>query len=128
MRPRGRPKKYRVVETDPKISQFSPRGRPGRPDEVELTRDEFEALRLADQEGLNQKGAAKSMKISQQTFSRIIKKAHRIIADGLIRGAIIKIQGGNYILNNPIKNTKHAAKVSKKSPENSLKNRDRSPI
>ncbi len=128
MRPRGRPKKYRIVETDPKISQFSPRGRPGRPDEVELTRDEFEALRLADQTGLNQKTAAKSMKISQQTFSRIIKRAHRIIADGLIKGATIKIQGGNYILNNHTKDTKHYAKSSKKSSENSLKNLSKSPI
>jgi len=36
MKPRGRPKKYRIVHRDPKISQFSPRGRPGRPDEIDL--------------------------------------------------------------------------------------------
>ena len=48
MRPRGRPKKYRIVRQDPKISQFSPRGKPGRPDEVNLTMDEYEAIRLAD--------------------------------------------------------------------------------
>jgi len=98
MRPRGRPKKYRIVRKDPKISQFSPRGRPGRPDETSLTMDEFEALRLADYSGLSQKEAAKSMRISQQTFSRILTKAHKIVADGLVSGKIIKIQGGSYVI------------------------------
>ena len=95
---RGRPKKYRIVKLDPKISQFSPRGRPGRPDEVELAMEEFEALRLADYIGLSQKEAAKSMRVSQQTFSRILKKAHKGIANGLISGASIKIQGGQYVI------------------------------
>jgi len=98
MRPRGRPKKYRIVRKNPKISQFSPRGRPGRPDETNLTMDEFEALRLADYSGLSQKEAAKSMRISQQTFSRILTKAHKIVADGLVSGKIIKIQGGQYVI------------------------------
>ncbi len=95
---RGRPKKYRIVRLDPRISQFSPRGRPGRPDEVNLSIDEFEALRLNDYMGLSQQEAAKSMHISQQTFSRILKKAHKTIASGLIRGATIKIQGGQYVI------------------------------
>ena len=46
-KPKGRPKKVRVVETNPKIVQFSPRGRPGRPEEAELSLDEYEAIRLA---------------------------------------------------------------------------------
>ena len=98
MRPRGRPRKYRIVKIDPKISQFSPRGRPGRPDEVELKIDEFEALRLADYQGLAQKAAAKSMRISQQTFSRILRRAHKLIAQGLTTGSTIRIQGGQYII------------------------------
>lgn len=98
MQTRGRPKKYRIVRLDPKISQFSPRGRPGRPDEVDLSMEEFEAIRLADYMGLNQKEAAKSMHISQQTFSRIFKKAHKTLANGLVKGATIKIQGGHYVI------------------------------
>jgi len=94
MKPRGRPKKQRIVQAEPRISQFSPRGRPGRPDETELAMDEFEAMRLADFMGLNQKEGARSMGISQQTFSRIIKKAHKAVAVGIVRGKIIKIQGG----------------------------------
>jgi predicted DNA-binding protein (UPF0251 family) len=95
---RGRPKKYRIVRIDPKISQFSPRGRPGRPDEVDLTMDEFEAVRLTDYMGLEQKEAAKSMHISQQTFSRVLKRARRAVANGLVGGKIIKIQGGHYVI------------------------------
>jgi len=41
VKPHGRPKKYRIVRIDPRISQFSPRGRPGRPDEVSMPVDEF---------------------------------------------------------------------------------------
>ena len=98
MQTRGRPKKYRIVHLDPRISQFSPRGRPGRPDEVDLSMDEFEAMRLADYMGLPQKEAARSMHISQQTFSRILKKSHKTIAKGLINGNTIKIQGGHYVI------------------------------
>ncbi len=98
MRPRGRPGKYRIVRIDPKISQFSPRGRPGRPDEVELKVDEFEAIRLADYQDMPQKEAAKSMRISQQTFSRILRRAHKLIAKGLTTGSAIKIQGGQYVI------------------------------
>jgi predicted DNA-binding protein (UPF0251 family) len=98
MQVRGRPKKYRIVRLDPRISQFSPRGRPGRPDEVNLSVDEYEAIRLTDYMGFSQKEGAKSMHISQQTFSRILKRARRTLASGLIRGATIKIQGGQYVI------------------------------
>jgi predicted DNA-binding protein (UPF0251 family) len=98
MKPKGRPKKYRIVRLDPKINQFSPRGKPGRPDEMALNMDEFEAIRLADLMAKNQREAAKSMRISQQTFSRILKKAHRVLADALVNGKIIKIQGGSYVI------------------------------
>ena len=98
MQARGRPKKYRIVRLDPRISQFSPRGRPGRPDEVNLSMDEFEAIRLADYMGFSQKEAAKSMHISQQTFSRVLKKARKALANGLVSGATIKIQGGQYVI------------------------------
>ena len=98
MKKRGRPKKYRIVRVDPRISQFSPRGRPGRPDEIDLAMDEFEAIRLADFKGLRQAEAGKSMHISQQTFSRILKKAHKAIADAIVHGKIIRIQGGYYVM------------------------------
>jgi len=88
---RGRPRKLRSVKNLPKIVQFSPRGKPGRPEEIELTIDEFEAIRLSDQENLYQIEAAKSMQISQQTYSRVLKSARKKIANALILGKIIKI-------------------------------------
>jgi predicted DNA-binding protein (UPF0251 family) len=92
MKNRGRPKKARVVQNNPKIRQFSPRGKPGRPDEIELSLDEFEALRLSDYRSESQKKASSQMKISQQTFSRILKKARKTIADAVVNGKIIKIR------------------------------------
>ena len=98
MRPRGRPKKYRIVHHDPRISQFSPRGRPGRPDEANLTMDEYEAIRLMDFMAYSQKEAAKLMQVSQQTVSRILKRARKVIADTIVNGKIIRIQGGSYVI------------------------------
>jgi len=98
MEARGRPNKYRIVRLDPRINQFSPRGKPGRPDELNLSMDEFEAIRLADFMGISQIEAAQSMNISQQTFSRILRKAHKKTADCLVNGKIIKIQGGYYVI------------------------------
>ncbi len=98
MKAKGRPKKRRLVKDDPKIVQFSPRGKPGRPDEADLAMEEFEAIRLTDCLGQDQKMAAQAMHISQQTFSRILKKARKIIAEALVNGKILKIQGGHYII------------------------------
>ena len=120
MRPRGRPGKYRIVKVDPKISQFSPRGRPGRPDEVELKMDEFEALRLADCLDLGQKEAAKSMHVSQQTFSRILRKAHKLIAKGITTGSAIRIQGGQYVISSRINNLSNQKTAT--IPNNTNKN------
>ncbi len=92
MKPRGRPKKQRIFTDTPKINQFSPRGKPGRPDETSLDADEFEAIRLADFFGKPQKDAARSMKISQQTFSRILIKARKAIAEAIVKGNTIRIK------------------------------------
>lgn len=61
---------------------------------VYLSLDEFEALRLADLENLKQIDAAKKLKISRPTFSRIITSAHKKIADGLVNIKAIRIEGG----------------------------------
>jgi len=61
---------------------------------VYLTLDEFEAVRLACLEGLKQVDAAKRLKISRPTFSRIISSAHKKIADGLVNIKAIRIEGG----------------------------------
>ncbi len=88
---RGRPKKARKVAEKPFIRQFSPRGHIGRPGYVNLELDSYEALRLADFIGLNQKEAATSMNISQQTYSRVLKSARKALIEGLVLGKTIKI-------------------------------------
>jgi len=59
-----------------------------------LTVDEFEAIRLADLEGLYQEQAAEKMNVSRQTFGRILESAHKKIADALVHGKALSIQGG----------------------------------
>ena len=86
------------MKVDPRVVYFSPRGRPGRPDESQMSVDEYEAMRLADYLKQAQKAAAKDMGVSQQTFSRILRQARFRMADALINGKILRIQGGKYIV------------------------------
>jgi predicted DNA-binding protein (UPF0251 family)/predicted Fe-Mo cluster-binding NifX family protein len=77
---------------------FVPRGLPAREqDQVSLSRDEAEAIRLADLEGLYQQAAALRMGISRPTFGRIIECAHRKVADALINGKRLLIEGGELL-------------------------------
>ncbi len=93
----SRPFKCRHVGCEPGINYFKPRGIPlDGLREVVLTMDEFEAVRLADLESLYQEDAARKMKISRQTFGNIIKSARGKLADALINGKAIKIEGGVY--------------------------------
>ena len=93
----SRPFKCRHIGCEPGTNYFKPRGIPLVDlQEVVLTVDEFEALRLADLKGLYQEDAAKKMKISRQTFGNIINAAHGKIADAIINGKAIKIEGGVY--------------------------------
>ena len=95
MAPKGRPKKVRYIQKMPEVVQFSPRGRPGRPDEIELSIDQFEAFKLADYQGFTQTQGALAMRLSRASFGRILREARRRIADALTHGKIIKIRMGN---------------------------------
>lgn len=66
-------------------------------EEVLLTLDEAEAIRLADLEGLYHEAAARRMGISRQTFGRILVEARRIVADAIINGKALRIAGGQVI-------------------------------
>ncbi|MBW1648483.1 MAG: DUF134 domain-containing protein [Deltaproteobacteria bacterium] len=92
-----RPRKDRLVAFEPEVSYFKPRGIPMiELAEVCLTVDEREAIRLADQLGLSQEEAGRRMGVSRATFGRIIQRARRTVADALISGKAIRIDGGNY--------------------------------
>ncbi len=115
---RGRPKKQRIIRQDPRVNQFSPRGKAGRPDEIELSMDEFEAIRLADHKGLSQQEAAKSMSISQQTFSRTLKKGRRKAADGLVNGKTIRILPSNHTNHIQVEKDEKNTRQTAKEPQN----------
>ena len=93
----GRPHKKRVVAYNPGVSYFKPRGIPMLElEEIHLTVDEREALRLADLEGYSHEAAGRQMQVSRATFGRIIERARKTVADALINGKAINIEGGNY--------------------------------
>ena len=86
----------RFVDGVPANRWFKPAGVPlSDLDEVVLALDEVEALRLADGEGCYQEEAAEQMGISRQTIGRILAEARRKVADALVNGKAIRIDGGN---------------------------------
>lgn len=90
-----RPKKTRWVKCMPGERCFKPICKPlNKLKSAYLSLDEFEAVRLADLEGLKQAEAAKRLKISRPTFSRIVSSARNKIADGLVNIKAIRIEGG----------------------------------
>ncbi len=90
-----RPHKCRFVGADPAATVFKPRGIPsGELTTVELRRDELEAIRLADLEGLYQDDAAARMGISRATFGRLLQSARTKVADALMNGRMIVFEGG----------------------------------
>ncbi|MFC2151052.1 DUF134 domain-containing protein [Bacteroidota bacterium] len=99
----SRPEKERIVHKPPLFSEFKPIGVAGRLlDQIQLSIDEYEALRLADYEGFSQEDAAEEMEISRPTFSRLIEKARKKVADFIIQGKLLTIEGGNIHFRNNI--------------------------
>lgn len=96
----ARPIKWRQIECLPAVESFVPE----RPDEKGfgenvLKLEELEAIRLKDMEGLEQGECASKMQVSRPTFQRILLAAREKIADSLINGKAIRIEGGNFTLN-----------------------------
>ena len=80
---------------EPTSRLFKPAGIPTtKLEQVSLSVDEFEALRLADYEGLYHEQAATMMDISRQTFGRIICAARAKVATTLVEGKVLRIGGG----------------------------------
>jgi predicted DNA-binding protein (UPF0251 family) len=91
----SRPIKIRRISCSPQANYFKPRGVPvAELEEVVLTKDELEAIRLADLDEFYQEKAATAMQISRQTFGNIVRSAHKKIADALLNGKALKIEGG----------------------------------
>jgi predicted DNA-binding protein (UPF0251 family) len=92
-----RPPKCRRVAYLPEATYFKPAGIPLRAlSEVRLSIEEAEAIRLKDLEGLEQEPSAEKMNISRPTFQRVLASARQKIADALLKGKAIRIEGGNF--------------------------------
>ncbi len=114
-----RPRKCRMVRFVPNNPCFHPQL--CNAEEVVLSIEEVEAIRLSDFIGLDQDVAAESMDVSRGTFQRIINEARRKLADALINGKIIRIEGGNY----EVTSDKHCCKEhSKRCTDKKCSKRD----
>jgi predicted DNA-binding protein (UPF0251 family) len=89
--------KLRRVSEIPGVTYFKPAGIPLRSlEEVSFSVEEAEAIRLKDMENLDQEQCAKKMNISRTTFQRVLESARKKVADALLNGKAIRIEGGNY--------------------------------
>jgi len=96
----ARPTKWRKIENVPAIAYFVPseKAMAEVPENI-LKLEELEAVRLKDLEGLEQSECAERMEVSRPTFQRILLSAREKIADSLINGKTIHIEGGNFTQN-----------------------------
>jgi predicted DNA-binding protein (UPF0251 family) len=94
-----RPVKCRRIASLPDTNYFKPAGIPMQElEEVNISIEEAEALRLKDLEGLEQEQGAQRMSISRPTFQRVLASARKKLADALLHGKAIKIDGGNFAM------------------------------
>ncbi len=93
----ARPRRIKKVCFNPSVSYFKPQGIPmNELEEIILTREELEVVRLVDVEGKEQSVVGKQMNVSQPTLSRLLKSARRKISDALVNGKAIKVEGGDF--------------------------------
>jgi predicted DNA-binding protein (UPF0251 family) len=120
-----RPRRCRRIEHQPNYTYFKPSGIPMIDlEEMLLSIDEFEAIRLKDLEGLEQEVAAQKMGISQPTLFRLLNSGHNKMADALVHGKAIKIEGGPICFGDKIdeckkniNNCPFKADIEKKQPK-----------
>lgn len=90
-----RPKKPRFVSAYPTVAAFVPQGITVT-GEVVMSVEELESIRLSDFEHLDQETAADMMEVSRHTYGRILGNARHVLAEALVTGKVLKIEGGTY--------------------------------
>ena len=92
-----RPRLCRRIESAPNVVYFKPAGTPLiELEEIIISFEEYEAIRLKDLQGMEQGDAAVKMGISQPTFHRLILAARKKIAEAVVDGKALRIDGGSY--------------------------------
>ncbi len=93
-----RPRKCRKVCCLPGILEFAPTGVGGNRPAIIMTVDEYETIRLIDREGFSQEECGTSMQIARTTVQQIYSSARRKLAQALVDGRPLRIDGGDYQL------------------------------
>lgn len=94
-----RPRKWRKVCSLPERNRFGPLGIADDPESVvNMTVDEYETVRLIDLEGFTQEQCAAQMNIARTTVQGIYDSARKKLADSLVNGKVLWIEGGEYKL------------------------------
>lgn len=95
----ARPKRPRSVCNLPENKEFGPLGLLSEESSyIQLTVDEYETIRLIDYEGLTQQECSEQMKIGRTTVQGIYGRARKKLAQALVKGEVIVIEGGHYKL------------------------------
>ncbi len=93
----GRPHKECIIRQLPPVTGYKPTGIfLEELDEVEVSFEEMEALRLVDAEQLDMSEAAENMAVSRPTFFRIVNSARQKVATALWQGRALRIEGGTF--------------------------------
>ena len=94
-----RPRKWRKVCCLPEYNQFGPlNALINQEDFLIMTVDEYETIRLIDLEGFRQEECADQMNIARTTVQRIYNDARKKLAESLVNGKVLRIEGGDYKL------------------------------
>jgi predicted DNA-binding protein (UPF0251 family) len=111
----ARPRKWRKVCCLPETNLFGPLNTPTiNTDVVMMSVEEYETIRLIDLEGLMQEECAERMNVARTTVQRIYMDARKKLAQSLVNGSILKIQGGDYKLCDRIQQTCGYARCRRK--------------
>ncbi len=101
-----RPRKCRKVCCLPERNRFGPLNGPNNPEHfVAMSVDEYETIRLVDLEAFTQEECAEQMRIARTTVQRIYNDARKKLAEVLVNGKVLRIEGGDYHLCDGHENT-----------------------
>jgi predicted DNA-binding protein (UPF0251 family) len=89
-----RPKKNKRICKVPNFKYFICGS--GQGATINMTCEEYECIRLIDFDGLDQTECAVIMGVGRSTIQRLYESARKIVAEALVEGKRIKIEGGEY--------------------------------